>query len=263
MKKTIIAAAALVAMVGCNKGIIENPSVEADFGYINLGINTETEMVVTKGLATNDDLAGYNITLKKGGVTLWTKEYEEAVVDNSIWKVEAGNYSVYVENLTVEEAYNDEKGTVHVSGETPVTVTAGVATPCNVTCTPQNSMVTFIKTDDFDVVFDEPSVSVKESDTRTVDGMTIGKTHDKANAAYFEPVELTWTLTAKLNGETKIYTKSITAEKAKWAQVTFTTGSTDGQINVTITVDGQITDTQVVTATIDPIGDNVDQVVGE
>ena len=67
MKKTIIAAAALVAMVGCNKGIIETPTAEAELGYINLGVNTDTEMVVNKGITTEAYLSGYNITLKKYG----------------------------------------------------------------------------------------------------------------------------------------------------------------------------------------------------
>lgn len=257
MKKTIIAAAALVAMVGCNKGIIENPTTEADFGYINLGVNTETEMVVTKGISTEADLTGYNITLKKDGEVQWTKEYAEAVVED-LWKVPAGNYSIYVENLDMEETYETGKGVVRVSGETAVTVTAGIATPCTVNCTPQNSMVSFITTPDFDTVFDNPSVSVKESETRTV-AMTIGATHDKSNAAYFEPGTLVWTLTAELAGETKTYYKEISAVKAKWAQVTFTTGSTDGQINVTITVDGEITETETITAVIDPIGGTVNQ----
>lgn len=257
MKKTIIAAAALVAMVGCNKGIIETPTAEAEFGYINLGVNTETEMVVTKGIITEEDLTGYNITLKKDGEVQWTYDYAEAA-DDALWKVPAGNYSVYVENLDLKEAYATDKGVVRVSGETAVTVTAGIATSCPVTCTPQNSMVSFITTPDFETVFDNPSVSVEESETRTVD-MTIGTTHEKENAAYFEPGTLVWTLTAGLAGNTKTYTKEITAVQAKWMQVTFTTGSTNGQINVTITVDGEITETETITAVIDPIGGKVDQ----
>lgn len=47
MKKTIIIAAALVAMTACNKNLIEVSSVDG-FGYINLGVSADTELVVTK-----------------------------------------------------------------------------------------------------------------------------------------------------------------------------------------------------------------------
>lgn len=266
MKKTIIIAAALVAMTACNKSLIEVSPAE-EFGTISLGVTTDTEMVVTKGITTSDNLNGYNITLKKDGnvVDGWPKEFGE--IDDADWKVPAGSYSVYVENLTVEEAYATDKGTVRVSGETEVTVTAGMSTSCKVECKPQNSMVSFMYSPDFDTVFDEPTVKVN-ADAITVNGyelearelnMTVGTSHEKDNAAYFEVATLTWTLTAKLGQDTKTYTKEFTTQQAKWTQVKFTTGSTDGQINVTITVDGQITETHTITATIDPIGGTVTQ----
>ena len=43
MKKTIIIAAALAAMTACNKNVIEVVPADA-FGYIDLGIMTDTEM---------------------------------------------------------------------------------------------------------------------------------------------------------------------------------------------------------------------------
>jgi hypothetical protein len=110
---------------------------------------------------------------------------------------------------------------------------------------------------EFDVVFDEPAVTVKESDTRSV-AMTVGDSHLEANAAYFEVGSLTWTLTAELNGQTKTYSKDFSTVKAKWSQITFTTGSTDGQINVTITVDGEITETETITAVVDPFSGAVE-----
>lgn len=266
MKKTIFIAAALVAMTACNKSIIEVSPAE-EFGTINLGITADTEMVVTKGIITEEDLKGYNITLKKEGnvVEGWPKEYE--TIEDADWKVSAGSYSIYVENLTVEEAYSDTKGTVRVSGETQVTVTAGISSSCTVACEPQNSMVSFMYSPDFDTVFDEPAVQV-HADAITVNGfelnerdldMTVGSSHSEDNAAYFEPDNLIWTLTAKLGSETKTYSSKFDTQKDKWTQITFTTGSTDGQINVTITVDGEITETHTITATIDPIDGTVNQ----
>jgi len=256
MKKTLFIAAAIVLAASCNKNIIGFTPVE-DYGYIDLGVTAETEMVVTRGVVSEADLSGYNITLMKDDQVVegWPKEFDD--ISDADWKVPAGAYKIKVENLTVEETYATDKGVVRVSGETSVTVTAGVSTSCTVNCTPQNSKVSFMYSPEFDVVFDEPAVTVKESADRSV-AMTVGESHLEANAAYFEVGTLTWTLTAKLNGQTKTYSKDFSTVKAKWSQITFTTGSTDGQINVTITVDGEITATETITAVVDPFSGNVE-----
>ena len=48
MKKIIIFAAALAAMTACNKSVLETATPSEGFGYINLGISADAEMVVTK-----------------------------------------------------------------------------------------------------------------------------------------------------------------------------------------------------------------------
>lgn len=265
MKKTIFIAAALVAMTACNKNVIEMPVAEG-FGYIDFGLTAETEMVVLKSgtKAGTPSFEGYNVTLKKDGVAVdgWPKEYEN--INDADWKVPAGTYTVYVENLNVEQTYETDKGVVRVSGESdPITVAAGVSTPCSVECTPQNSKVSFCYSPEFDTVFDpvdeDFSVSLKESEDRTVQ-MTVGELHADENAAYFEVGELEWTLQVKLNGETKTYTKKVNTIMAKWTQITFTTGSTDGKIGIQITVNGEITVVDTVTATVDPFSGNVETI---
>lgn len=272
-------AAAFVAMTACNKSVIETAPV-AEYGFINLGVTTDTEMVVTKADETTYD--NYNIKLvsvsgetetsvwtEVDGVTL-TDGYAEygSVKDNAdLWKVPAGNYRIYIENLTVAETYSVEEGSTQTLGQVrvadmkDVTVTAGLSTEVILECTPQNSRVSFIYTEDFDTVFDNPKVSVEESETRTVD-MSVGTSHESAETAYFEAGELTWTLTAELGEEAKTYSKSFTTQVAKWSQITFTTGSTDGKISIIISVDGVIDEVIPVTATIDPIGGSVEQTEG-
>ena len=68
MKKTIIFAAALAAMTACNKSLIENVNPADSYGFIDLGITADTEMVVTKAgcVMDADALATYNVTLKQG-----------------------------------------------------------------------------------------------------------------------------------------------------------------------------------------------------
>ncbi len=269
MKKTLIAAAALVAMVGCNKSLIESPAVDAnEFGTINLGVSASTEMVVTKAVTTEADLTDYEITLKQDGTVKWTKTYTEVSADESLWKVPAGNYSVLVENVTVDEVYDEThtKGQVRVSGEESVVVYPGIASSCTVECTPQNSKVSFLYTEKFAEVFQVNTAAVKVTDgTKEFDMtmMQIADPLDKENldAAYYEPKELTWTLNIKnKNGETgddKTYTSKVTTKKATWTHVTFDTGDTTGTINVTITVNGEITATETITAVLDPMDDSI------
>ena len=259
MKKVIVFAAAILAMAACNKNVIDG-GVEAGYGYIDLGISSDTEMVVTK--ADGDGFGGYNVTLKKDGKVMegWPKEYAEAIADAELWKLEKGNYSVYVENLTVAETYETEAGVVRVAGETAVTVVAGVSTDCTVNCTPVNTKVSFAYTTEFDTVFDTPSVTVAGCAYRSEDvEMTIATSHLEDNAVYFEPAELTWTLKAYINSVEKTYSKPFTTQLGKWSQITFTTGSTDGEISLIVTVDGEITDIVEIDAVIDPITGDITQ----
>ncbi len=263
MKKILIAAAALAAMVGCNKTLIETPVTEsAEYGYIALGISADAEMVVTKGISTDVDLTGYNITLSKDGVKQWTKEYNDAMSETN-WKVSAGNYSVYVENISTSEVYDEAhpKGQVRISGETPVVVYPGISSACTVACTPQNSKVSFLYTDNFSQVFQVPTAAVNVTNGAKAFNMTMQKVSDldkdTLDAAYYEPSSLTWTLNIKNKngaGENKTYSSTVTTKKATWTHVTFDTGNTTGTINVTITVNGEITATETITAVLDPMG---------
>ena len=76
MKKIIIFAAALAAMTACNKSVFETAAPSEGFGYINLGISADAEMVVTKAPTTpsSDALANYTVTLKQGETAKWTKK---------------------------------------------------------------------------------------------------------------------------------------------------------------------------------------------
>lgn len=270
MKKTIIMAAVLIAMVGCNKTLIESPVADSDYGYINLGVTAETEMVVTKGVTTTADLTGYKVNLLKDGVQLdgWPKAYSSITDDN--WKVPAGTYTVMVYdkarvgNATeINAVYNNSdptpapiRGSKYIYGEcSNVTVSAGQPSTCTVNCTVQNSAVSFVTTEAFKEVFESASVSVKEkkNDPRQFTP-AIGNEHLETNAVYFEPGTLTWTLTAtpKLGGGAKTYSDDIVLPIKQWSQVTFSSGNTDGQINVTITVNDGMTTVTVPVIDIDP-----------
>ena len=256
MKKIIVFAAALAALVSCNKSVIVS-SVEAEErGFISLGISTSDVMVETKGLATNADLTGYNITLinKSTSTTVWTKEYEAAQADADAWKVAPGTYTIKVENKSESEVYpnNTSAGEIRIAGQTDVTVTAGKTSPCTVNCQPVNAKVSFCATSQFFEVFSAASVSVTDG-TRTVDLGSVGTSF--GDEAFYNPGDITWNLSAKI-GETettKSYSGIVTLAAKKWSKVTFGTSSTNGVINkITINVDGTMTEVEV-PATVDPL----------
>ena len=251
MKKIIVFAAALAALVSCNKSVIVS-SVEADEpGFISLGISTSDVMVETKALAANTSLAGYNITIidKSNSTTYWEGEYEQAK-DESVWKVAPGTYTIKVENKSVSEVYpdNTSAGEIRIAGEKDVTVTAGKTSTCTVECQPVNAKVSFCATSDFLKIFKDPSVSVTGG-TRTVDLGTVGET--LGSAAFYNPGEITWNLSATVDGQSKSYRGTLTLVAKQWSKVTFNTSSTNGVISITITVDGTMTEVPVQTP-VDP-----------
>jgi len=283
MKKAFFLAAALVAMVGCNKTIIESPVAnEADYGYINFDVTADTDMVVTKSLSyEGTDLDNYKITLfgyVEGVETArWeTKTLSEAKADENLWKVPAGNYRIYVENMesaNLYKAVGEETnivGNPHLTGEADVTVYAGLPTDnIGVNCTAKNSKISFIYNDSFNTVFDASSVSLSVSGSRTVSmepthvpsTSTVENEKNNFEYAYFPAdEELTWTMLVETNAEgavAKEYTSTATTKAGKWTIVTFSAGSTDGTINVTITTDGDVVLTETITFTLNPTNTDV------
>lgn len=253
MKKTIIAAAALVAMVGCNKSIIETAPAE-EYGYINLGVTADTEMVVTKAATApeEDVLKTYNVTLKQGETIKWTSEYND--ITTEMLKQPAGTYTLYAENLTEDEAApSDSKGAVRVSGSKEFTVIAGVDNDADVTCEAINSRVT-VANNFKEGVFSAFELTITDG-TRAL-SMDWG--HAENNGAYYSAGKsLTWTLTVTLsNGTKKTYSdpEATTTVAKTWTQINFSNSSTNGNIVVEILVDGTISDKLEISETIDPLG---------
>jgi hypothetical protein len=116
-----------------------------------------------------------------------------------------------------------------------VVVAAGVGTDVTVECVPVNSRVTVAFDDSFNAVFADPVIKVAGG-LRSFD-MTWG--HDIANSVYYPAeTEISWTLTATLSGEQRTYqsVEKLKTQAGKWTQITFSASTTDGSINVSITV---------------------------
>ena len=256
MKKTIIIAAALVAMTACNKSLIEVSPVENGYGYISLGVTTDSEMVVTKGEGETQtvDLSGYNVTLKQGETLKWSKEYSEITPDDL--KQSAGTYTLYVENLTEEEAAPAEaKGAVRVAGSADVIVKAGINNEVSVNCEAINSRVT-VANNFTEGVFTAAELTITDGER----ALPMSWGHTEENGAYYSAGKtLTWTLNVTLsNGAKKTYSdpEATTTVAKNWTQINFSNSSTNGNILVEIIVDGTISEKIEVSETIDPLGGN-------
>lgn len=254
MKKTIIAAAALVAMTACNKTLIETPMTDSNYGYINLGITADTEMVVTKA---EPDFSNYNVSLYSGADIQWTKEYNEILPAD--WTVPAGTYKIYVENLTDGEAAPaSKKGSVRVAKMVEnITVKAGFETPVNILCEPINSQVTVNYDANFTKIFTNPAVTITDNNRQ----FTMAWGHNLDNAVFYPAgSQLSWSLSVDMtdasnNTINKTYqsTAVITTEANRWTQINFSSNSTNGTISITITVDGVIDSVTEIPVKIDPL----------
>lgn len=187
MKKTILAAAALVAMAACNKTLIENPVADSDYGYINLGITADTEM----GIATKTSVNApgtYRVKLVKKNNDSWENKWSDLETDTGVlgdgWvsysyltshnsdllTVPAGTYKFTVENIAENTVYDNSNpnGQMYVKGESgEITVVAGKSVSGSVACTVKNSKVIVKKGTGFDTYFKAAEIQViaKKSST--------------------------------------------------------------------------------------------------
>lgn len=265
MKKTLFAAAALVAMVSCNKTLIETP--DSEFGYLNFGISADTEMsVLTKG---NEDYSSYLVTITNSSnavVTGYDKVAYSSISGKAI-KLPAGTYTIFVQNFEENNLYSDNRtnGAVRVEGSNSVELVAGGNQTVNVACSPVNTMVTVNYEDTFSAVFAEPSIVI----TNGTKPFTMTMGHDKTNAVYYNTTndnvdvqigkesmtlsvaQLTWELTATVGNKRQKYTGNFNAPAAYWTMMDFAAGDS-GLITITITANDSITTSYTVSAEVDP-----------
>lgn len=250
MKKTIVIAAAIVAMTACNKTIIETPM--ADYGSISLGVAADTEMVVTKsGTLTAEAAKDYIITLS-GSQKNWEKAFSEISDDDR--KMAAGTYIMTAKNISDDAAVEGNGAMQLVSPETQVTVQAGKDTPVELSCAVANSKVTVNFADGFGDVFTYEAEPVTLDPAGRKIAMTPGA-HETAEVAWFnDGTEVNWmlTVTVKSTSVGKTYTGKFDATARNWNQLTFAAGA-DGTITLSITVDDTTVEVPV-DEVIDPLG---------
>lgn len=230
MKKTILAAAALVAMAACNKTLIENPVADSDYGYINLGITADTEMGIATKADESEPAETYRVKLVKKNNDSWENKWSDLEADTGVlddgWvtysylkqntstllTVPAGVYRFTVENIAESSIYGGThaNGQMYVKGESDadITVVAGKSVSGSVACTVQNSKVIVKKGTGFDTYFKEAEIQViakKSSNDQVATAFNMNWTEDavaqeettKYNEVYLPAgTEVVWKLTA-------------------------------------------------------------------
>lgn len=264
MKKTLLIAAAFVALTACNKTLIETQVPESDYGYINLGITADTEMVETKATGSVSASDGYSLFLKDASNnSVWkgqTYADDDGYVDynstnianESIWTVPAGTYTLVAENMTEAEALVN-KGFKRLKGEVEKVVNAGLTTNFPIVCKPVNSLVTANHTLDSQI-FANPQLKLTAGE-RSFDNIEWG--HDEANGVFYSAgTSVTWELIVTLAADNKTkkkYTSTLTTIEGKWSQINFSSDNTDGTINVSITYDDSFGEPTTSTVEIKPL----------
>ncbi len=251
MKKTIILAASILALLSCSEKNIDVP-----YGRISLGVSSDMEIVVTKGITGEVDLRGYNISLIKEGVCQWTKEYEGIVESDLI--VPAGSYSIYVENLTDAEAHASGMGLVRVAGSESFEVIGDAITDCAVHCKPVNSKVSCIYTENFKVVYGNTAVVTLDKADRDLEMQMTPFVGEEGvqiygSEAYFAAEqEITWDVNAAVLGVAKHYTGKFTTIENKHTVIKFDAANS-GMISIKVTVNDEISDVEELDVPIDPL----------
>ncbi len=205
------------------------------WGCFNLSLTTEVTMdeaVRSPETLPEEEYADYTVMLYREGELLWETTFDKLTNDteNTYRRVPAGEYLVYVENCTAEEA-EEENGRPRYAGDAIFTVAAGRTTSSSVVCTMANAKVTLAYAADFDQYFIPWGLSVAAAGTRKIsmDMDLVSESHDNAQVMYFNVSEdgrakLTYTLVASDLELDKVmrYDVEFTVEKCKWNKVTMT-----------------------------------------
>lgn len=187
MKKTIIAALALVAMAGCNKTLIEMPVVDdAGYGYLTLGITSNPDMVITKAgegtevtdtyyftlLYSSTETGTYNHVTDYTRVTKKTITDQDETEDGIQIKLQSGWYKLQGMSAQYEEYTENAPGDKYLFGESDaVYLAAGGENHISVGCYVYNTAVSVETTSNFSSTFlnEKVTVSTKwgENDEKT------------------------------------------------------------------------------------------------
>ena len=243
MKKYFVCALAALSFTAC---VNEDGLLSETKGYINLNVNADNEMVVTRAEQTVSDLSNWTINIKKGGnaAANWTATQGYAA---------GTDYSAEVYNYADDDAANKANngwGDARYSGATEnnFEVKAGQSTTVNIDCgTAKNTKVTATFADGF------TSLVTNYNITLAGRGLTFNSTNaSSANAYYAANTNVSYTLTYTYKGtEKKVENCSLNTGNAGTATNILVNANDNGTIALNITYDDAWTTGNEQSITID------------
>lgn len=215
---------------------------EEGWGYIGLSVSADMSMsdaVRSAEALPEAEYKDYTIMLYKDGSLLWETSFAEFTSDpdNRYRRVPAGEYVVYVESCTADEA-EEGFGIPRYAASRTLEVTAGRTSTTDVVCTMVNAKVTLAYAPDFDQKYHPWGLSVADSWGRKLaldlDGMS--SSHEDAQVMYFNVPEggdaaLVYTLVATDVAADKVmrYDVDFSVKARMWNKVTMTSSEISGQ----------------------------------
>lgn len=253
MKKTIIFAASLLALVACNKEVIGTQNV-SEVGYLSFDATVEAGVKVETKAVSESELNAYKVTLSPG----WTKTYGE--IQGEVFTLATGSYTVDAENITPIQAETG-KGNLRIAApQQTIEVTANATATANLDCVPQSAAIILDYTDGFKGVFSDYSfVLTKQDGTKRQDG-AVSLSLSEGDTAYYNAesgsVVLVYTITGTHNSTgAKTYSGQITLKRAYSTTVNVDQNSVSGGLKIVLTATNELTgETQ--TISVDPYQNN-------
>ena len=235
MKKFFVCALAALSFTAC---VNEDGLLSESKGYINLNVNTEESVNVTRGTVSSTATDWYVKVNSDDAITvaaLASKAYT-AKTNNTLT---AYNYA----NMDAALTANDGRGAAYWTGTSSAfDIIAGQTANVEVNCgKAQNAAFAVVFNETFTNVAAEGYKVTAVSGTRS---LVFNATN--TSEVYFNPAEITYTITATVNGKTVNVSKDITL--AAGTKTTLTVkANTNGTISLSITYDDMTNESKEIT----------------
>lgn len=268
-------AVAAMMLAGCGKegydwGSKEEPQTGNEYGKVTLSVN-EGNTVYVKSENITEAGGDYLVeTLNSSSVAVSALSGTYSSLKGQTITVPVGSYTITSQNMTASQAEteNSGMGAAHYFGTGSFAVSAS-ATPSNVsvTCTMANAKVTFDYDETFTDMFNMASATqvptIVATPSNSLSGSRSvtfsGDVNHESDASYFTVASngttLSFTITAARlsDGVVKSYTSTtpVTLAAKTWHKVKIAASSNNGQAQITINVDGTISEAEE-EITVDP-----------
>ena len=237
MKKFFVCALAALSLTAC---VNEDGLLSESKGYINLNVNTEESVNVTRGTVPSTATDWYVKVNSDAAITvaaLASKAYS-AKTDNTLT---AYNFV----DMAAALAANNGRGAAYWTGTSGTfDIEAGKSANVTVNCgAAKNAAFDVVYNDNFKAVATNYNI-VAAAGTRSLEFNTTTN-----GVAYFEAGKITYTLTASVNSKNVNVSKDLTLEVGTKTTLTVK-ANTNGTISLTINYD-ELTDAAAQEITID------------